>query len=263
MTAPILRLPVATRVFPRLVEPKPTREGPKSLQLPREIGERRLFFDMETKDEPAMRPLFGSYQLWDYDDLVPGGLGLIVCDACSSSEHQLLKEYAAKHSLECKSRDEFAEMFLAEVWEIGTTSVTFNAPFDHAKISHAWRSGTGKNRGAFVFSISRNTFKPRLRIEHLDNRKQFMQFIPSIKGQAREGWHPGYFIDVRMLAAALTDESHSLEGLCKLYKTKTQKKPAARHGIVNAEYIRYNVDDVQATVEVYEAVTQDFRALRL
>jgi hypothetical protein len=152
---------------------------------------------------------------------------------------------------------------LAEVWEIGTTSVTFNAPWDHSRFACGWTAGEGKHRGAFTFSLSRNTFHPRLRIEALDSRKQFMEFTPSIKGQARNGWHKGFFVDVHSLVAALTDESMSLEKACRLYRVKHPKTAAIRHGFVSKRYIEYNLRDVQATYEVYLAAMRDFEALGL
>jgi hypothetical protein len=263
VNAPVLRLPIATRVFTAQAKTPPKWDAPKPLVLPRAIGQRLIIHDHETRDEPAQRLLFGSFQIRDFGELVEGGTGLIVGDACPAKGRRILEAFATEHQLQLLTRDEFALLFLAEAWEIGTTSVTFNAPWDHSRFACGWTAGEGKHRGAFTFSLSRNTFHPRLRIEALDSRKQFMEFTPSIKGQARNGWHKGFFVDVHSLVAALTDESMSLEKACRLYRVKHPKTTAVRHGVVSKRYIEYNLRDVQATYEVYLAAIRDFEALGL
>lgn len=263
MSAPVIRLPIATRVFTTQAHPPSTWDRPKALVLPRTIGQRLIIHDYETRDEPAQRLLFGSFQIRDFGDLVEGGTGLVVGDACPARGRRILEAFATERGMQLLTRDEFALLFLAELWEIGTTSVTFNAPWDHSRIACSWTAGVGKHRGAFTFSLSRNTYHPRLRIESLDSRKQFMEFTPSIKGQARNGWHKGYFVDVHTLVAALTDENMSLERACRLYRVKHPKTTVVRHGVVSKRYIDYNLRDVQATYEVYTAAMRDFEALGL
>jgi hypothetical protein len=244
-----------------LVKPSPTWKAHKLVVLPRKIGERLLILDIETRDETAQRMLFGSFQVRDFGDLVHRGL--IVGDTCPTKGRRVLERFGAENDMPILTRDDFGALFLAEVWEIGTTSITFNAPFDHSRIACGWTPGIGRHRGAFHFSLSRNTYYPRLRIESLDSRKQFMELTPSLKGQAKNGWHKGYFVDVRTLVAALTDEAMSLERACEFYKIEHPKTVAVRHGVVSRRYIRYNLRDVQATYEVYEAAMRDFRALGL
>jgi hypothetical protein len=263
VNSPVLRLPIATRVFTLQAQTPPKWDAPKPPVLPRAIGQRLIIHDHETRDEPAQRLLFGSFQIRDFGELVEGGMGLVVGDACPANGRRILEAFAIEHGMQLLTRDEFGRLFLAEVWEIGTTSVTFNAPWDHSRFACGWTAGEGKHRGAFTFSLSRNTYHPRLRIEALDSRKQFMEFTPSIKGQARNGWHKGFFVDVHSLVAALTDESMSLEKACRLYCVEHPKTTAVRHGVVSKRYIEYNLRDVQATYEVYLAAMRDFGALGL
>ncbi len=258
-----LRLSIATRVYTELCAPPPAWPPPPPLCLPRAFGQRCLIFDTETRDEPAQRLLFGSYQLRDEGEIVPNGIGLIIGGSCTKRQRHTLSSFANDYGLELMTRDAFAALYLAEVWEIGTTDITFNAPFDHAKIACEWAKGSGRHKRAFTFRISRDTYKPRLRIEALDSRKQFMALTSSVKKQARNGWHKGYFVDVHTLVSALTDESHTLESACALYKTPTRKHAAVRHGVINRKYIKYNLEDVQATYEVYMAALRDFEGLGL
>jgi hypothetical protein len=263
MTNHILRLPIAARVFTRQVNPPQPRPKRKGIPLPRACGDRLLIWDAETRDEPAQRLLFGSFQIREFGQLVEGGIGLFVGDACPRWQARILTAFAQEHRVPLLTRDEFGALFLAEVWEIGTTSVTCNAPWDHSRIAIEAIAGTGRHRGAFMLRLSRNTFFPRLRIESIDSRKQFMEFTPSVRGQARNGWHKGYFVDIRMLAGALTDESMSLESASDFYGIDHPKTAVRRHGIVTKAYIQYNLRDVQATFEVYEALMRDFKELDL
>jgi hypothetical protein len=204
-----------------------------------------------------------SYQLREFGELVPGGSGLVAGDDCPPRQRAILERYAREHGFDFRTRDEFAEFFLYEIWEIGTTSITFSASWDHSKIACAWECGTRRHRDAFLFRISRNTFKPRLRIQSLDSRKAFIRLISSVRGESKRGFHQGYFVDVRTLVSALTDESHSLESACKLYGTPLQKRPAKRHGVITPKYIKYNLDDVEATYQVYMAAMRHFQELEL
>jgi hypothetical protein len=123
MNDSVLRLPIATRVFTVQAQPPPKWDAPKPLVLPRTIGQRLMIHDHETRDEPGQRLLFGSFQIRDFGELVEGGIGLIVGDACPAKGRRILEAFAEQHGIQLLTRDEFALLFLAEVWEIGTTSV--------------------------------------------------------------------------------------------------------------------------------------------
>lgn len=261
MNRPPICSPIATRVFTRL-QPKDSSRVPKPPALyAKPFGERLLIFDMETRDEPAQRPLFGSFQIRDQGELVKRAL--IFGDSCTAAEIALLQAFAQIHKMEVLSRDQFGDLFLAEVFEIGTVCLCYNAPFDLSKMSHQWQAGKAKHRDSFSFRISRNTFRPRLRIKSLNSREAFVGLIPSVKQKSEQQFRSGRFVDAHMFIGALTDKNLSLEAACELYNVPTKKHAAAQHGILTPDYIQYNLDDVQSTYEVYEAALQVYDTLHL
>jgi hypothetical protein len=74
----------------------------------------------------------------------------------------------------------------------------------------------------------------------------------------------GYFVDVKTLAAALFSESHSLESLSQLLKVPNPKLSTESHGgIIDPEYVRYALRDVQATWECFDALNKELERLNL
>src|SRR5208282_4746786 len=65
----------------------------------------------------------------------------------------------------------------------------------------------------------------------------------------------GSFIDLKTIAAALLSRSFSLASLADFLKTPTRKAESGGHGKqLNERYLRYAVQDVQATWECYQAL---------
>jgi hypothetical protein len=62
---------------------------------------------------------------------------------------------------------------------------------------------------------------------------------------------PGYLLDLRAAAFALTNRSHSLASACAAFGVEHGKQQAAQHGVVTTDYIDYNRRDVLATWELY------------
>ena len=68
----------------------------------------------------------------------------------------------------------------------------------------------------------------------------------------------GHFLDLRMLAFALTDIGYSLNAACVEFKVEHGKEHAARHGTVTAKYIDYNRRDVLATSELSAKLLEEY-----
>jgi preprotein translocase subunit SecY len=63
-------------------------------------------------------------------------------------------------------------------------------------------------------------------------------------------------LDAQRLAEVLLDSKHiPLEETAKRLNTPTQKIKGVKHGKVTKKYIDYNINDVQVTYEVYEALS--------
>ena len=257
---------VWTRVYPlrkqtkKSSPPKRKRKGWKP-QLAVWYGQRDLIFDHETRDEQGQRLLFGSYQIRDHGE--PVEIALIEGESLTRDERRKLRRAARKFGLRILTRDRFAKIMRAEIQQIGTICVGHNIAFDASRSAHGWAECNGRNTGAFNLYMERNTYRPYLRVKHRNRRSSIIKYVPGNKTEVPKPHHAGYFIDTRTLIAALTDESMTLEQATVHYDTPTKKKPAKRHGVINDKYVKYNLDDVQATWEVYRAAMADYHQLGL
>ena len=101
-------------------------------------------------------------------------------------------------------------------------------------------------------------YHPNIRIKKLGLGKHMMKCGTKYDGRKKNG-EPRYanacleFLDTRTLARALLGPGDaSLEHLCKMLGTKTQKREAPPHGeLIAPEYLDYARDDVQCTLELF------------
>ena len=119
-------------------KPPPKWDAPKPLALPRIIGQRLLIHDHQRATNQLNVCSSGRFRFATAASFVEGGIGLVVGDACPANGRRILEAFAAEQGMQLLTRDQFALLFLAEMWEIGTTSVTFNAPWDHSRFACGW-----------------------------------------------------------------------------------------------------------------------------
>ena len=136
----------------------------------------------------------------------------------------------------------------------------FNLPFDLSRIAVSCRTHTrGRYREYFTFDLIENDlFTPKLAIRSLDSKKAFIELTRPAKTTVRIPAFKGYFLDLRTLAFALTNESHSLDSACRLFEVKQGKQKIEKHGTVNFEYIDYNRQDVLITWELYKKLQEEY-----
>ena len=101
-------------------------------------------------------------------------------------------------------------------------------------------------------------------VRHLNARASLMQFTHPPKrrdprGQRKRKIPPpqrrGSFIDLKTIGAALLSRSFNLASLAEFLKTPTRKTESGGHGKrLNERYLRYAIQDVQATWECYQAL---------
>ena len=115
-------------------------------------------------------------------------------------------------------------------------------------------------RGIFV-----STFPPSILAEYSNQASLPAGFAYSIYHPARsycrsrhakpkneKAPRPGYFVDLKTLAAALTSRSFNLAGLAEFLKTENRKLNTEDHGkSVTTDYLSYAKQDVQVTWECY------------
>jgi hypothetical protein len=263
-------LPIAVRAFAPPPQ-KPTAKEParKHSGRPAPPSEWTLVFDTETTADAAQRLRIGAYQLRKGDALDEAGL-LFDPSALSAAELELLKRFANDNDLALRTVSEFVdEVLFDQAYDFRASIVGFNLPFDISRLAIKHGPARGKAmRGGFTFKLSSKWWRPAIQVRHLNARASLMQFTHPPKrrdgrGQRKRKIAPserrGSFIDLKTIAAALLSRSFNLASLADFLKTATRKADSGGHGKrLTANYLRYAVQDVQATWECYQALRKRY-----
>jgi transcriptional regulator with XRE-family HTH domain len=264
--------PIAVRAYADPPQRRPKAPG-AGVSQPLGASDWKLIFDTETTTDAAQQLRFGAYQvrksgvLWEaglfYDPLSLG-----------ESEQAVLFAYAEGHDLKVRVVDGFVkEVFFPYVYELRGQCVGFNLPFDLSRIAIGHSSARVKMRGGFSLQLSPDRRRPRVQVKHLSNRSALIRFtVPprqtTTRGMRKRGQkvpaRRGHFVDVRTLAGALLGGSWSLGRLAEHLGTEHGKLDAEEHGgPLTEEYIRYAVQDVQATWESFERLNERYEGYGL
>ena len=231
---------------------------PRADPDPIEASRYVLIFDTETATVEGQGLRFGVYQLCEGDDLDEAGI-FYDRDGLTEADLTVLRDYAAAHGLAFMTTQEFVETVLyAKGYELGAYIVGMNLPFDIARLALSHRPAKSKAMyGGFSLRLSAN--RPNVQIKHLSRNASIIQFEKPHKRASR-----GYFVDVKTLAFALTNESFSLERLAQFLKTPHQKDHTEGHGgPITPEYAAYAVKDVQVTWECFTELRNRYDKLGL
>jgi hypothetical protein len=282
-----LRLPISVRAYAAEVdlEAKPGSEdsangggkrAPNGGGL-NEPTDWTLVFDTETTIDPAQRFRIGFYRLYEGNRLDDERLFI---DAAVLEEPEVLvaEAYCRRQGLPAPISLEEFRVELLKAIGIGAMIVTFNGPFDIARIAKdasparatKWRR---KMQDGFTFQLSEDPFQPCIQIKTLNSsaavveltapRRQDTGRSQRKKNDATPA-HRGFFTDVKTLAKALTSRVHSLESLTAALKTPTQKVGSQEHGApLNSGYLDYARSDVAATWECYVRLKRKYDAYGL
>ena len=225
-----------------------------------------LVFDTETTIDAAQRLRIGAYQFRKGDELDEPGLFYDPAIIASTAELDLLRRFAAKNEMKLLKAEEFVEQVLFDrAFDLRASIVGFNLPFDVSRLAIRHGSARGKAmRGGFTFKLSRRWWRPNIQIRHLNARASLIQFAHPPKQRSARGQRKrkiparerrGSFIDLKTFAAALLSRSFNLASLADFLKTTTRKSESGGHGKqLNEKYLRYAVQDVQATWECHQAL---------
>jgi hypothetical protein len=238
-----------------------------------------LIFDCETATTPDQKLKFGNYQLRHNGRLFERGL-FYEADALTPDELAVLRTHReidipseAGEKITFLTRHEFVEqVFFAKGYAVGAQFVGFNLPFDISRLAVRHTDARRKMKGGFSFILIDDEKRPTVSVKHLSQRTSFIHFTgirpkPESDDPVSEDAPDvdrGYFVDVKTLAAALLSESHSLESLSKLLKVPHPKLSTDSHGeIINPDYVRYALRDVQATWECFDVLNKQLESLNL
>lgn len=260
-----------TRIAVRAYAP-PTREKPE----PRSYDAARLalVLDTETRTDYAQALLAGSYQIRQ----VSGRLrqeGLIHGEV-TAEEMAILEQYVAEHPatnggrLRMHSRRSFLrQVFWPIAYQSRARVVGFNLPFDLSRFAYAWgRARDGGFRLELFESVDADgrvwpdRYRPAIRIKTISSRQQFISFAApaELDADAREDGrvYRGRFLDLHMLAYALTDKSLSLDRAAGEFGLDLGKGTVEEHGVLTPEYIDYNRRDVEVTWALHQALVAEW-----
>jgi hypothetical protein len=172
--------------------------------------------------------------------------------------------------------------FLARVFDrvasdVRGATVGFNLPFDLSRLAF----GVGEGRKAFAGGFSMKLFsyekdgelfvdpyRPRVGINNIDSKRALLGLTAGWAGEqdadreAKVDEEPkgqlyGPLLDLRTLAFALTNESHSLETACKAFGIPYTKRPVEL-GVVSTESLSYCREDVAATAALYGKLLAEY-----
>jgi hypothetical protein len=114
--------------------------------------------------------------------------------------------------------------------------------------------------------------RPRIAVKSIDSKRALIGFtkrrspdqedlIPegATDGKPDPGYtFPGHFLDLKTLAFAQTNESHTLDSACEAFRVEHGKLVVEEHGRITPEYIDYARRDVLATAELLEKLLAEF-----
>jgi hypothetical protein len=199
---------------------------------------------------------------------------------CTPREIETVRAFAAKHDLAIMEMADFIKKVFYRQAKLNTRIAEpkmilgHNPVFDFGAISrHTGKSCDEKLYGAVSLGLCNCReadevggkrfmacgYHPNIKIKKLGPGKHIMKCGLKYDGRDRKG-KPKYvdmcleFLDTRQLAGALLGAGcdKSLEALCRMLKTATQKRIAPPHGEeITEEYLDYARDDVQCTWELF------------
>ena len=156
-------------------------------------------------------------------------------------EITIIRRYAAEINYRCMTFAEFVEnVFFKIGYDLRALIIGFNLPFDISRLAIYHGASRGRvMKGGFSFQLSPHRYWPNIQIKHLSARVSLIRFTTrpgriAGRGMRRRKFRippqPGYFIDVRTFAAAITSRSFSLAGLADFLGTETRKSETDEHG---------------------------------
>jgi DNA polymerase type B, organellar and viral len=276
-------IPVAVRVYPEPPKDARARGQAKAVR-----PDPMIVFDTETTTDPTQRLLFGCYRF--LDNGVCTEEGLFYAPDLSSDQLKILRQYANRRLAGSEDRgpikliplNDFLDRLFKAAYKGRSLVVGFNLPFDLSRLAFNVTPARREFGGGFSLGLWTYTDKsgvvrldpnrPRITIKHIDSKRSLISFtgrrspdevdlIPegSVDGKPRRGYKfRGHFLDLKTLAFALTDRSHTLRSACEAFGVERGKIEAETHGEITDEYIDYNRRDVEATAELALALLAEF-----
>jgi len=205
---------------------------------------------------------------------------LIHAKELDSQSLRILQAYCKENDLELFSREDFYEEAICPTLRMGGAITGFNLGFDISRITAPHKSYTcHRDNSGFTFHLAEyqsksgewkaSVCRPGIERTSIDSKKAFYRigYLKLKKKGERFGlsqmeideYRKGRFLDVRTLAAALTNRSYSLASLCHALKAPLEfQKLEYVEGTITPKKIRYCRRDVKATVWCLNELKKEF-----
>jgi hypothetical protein len=233
-----------------------------------------LVFDTETRITADQSLTFGVYRLCTLvaDTYTVTEEGILYADDLSANERKVLASYVKTAVSDVASfpprfplysRSEFMKrVFKPAIKRDGALVCGLNLPFDLSRLALDWSKGAD-NEWSLIMSQypngTENRNYPRILITPIGGKKAFIKLAPPWKPEEWKSDGKTHFLDLRTLAWALFNKSFSLKRACN--ELNTEHKKLEDHeptGKVTPEEIEYARQDVRCTVDVLNALKQEF-----
>jgi hypothetical protein len=269
---------------------KSTEDKKETKSDPPRLPPSVVVLDTETVESLALDFEFGCYS---YCELVDGSYvsreeGIFFRDDLQPKFARVIREYAkcppahlgelAQVQIRVRTHPDFIKNVFWPTLRAGGAVVGQNLGFDLSKISiHYASKRDGKTFKFFTCDyLDKKTGKlrpssilPAITRTSIDSKKSFygLQFSFACKADGRPilsveevaEFRKSRFIDVRTLAASLTNEGHSLESLCRAFNAPLEiAKLKYISGPITQEKIHYCRRDVKATLWALNELTAEF-----
>lgn len=264
--------PIAIRAF--AWPPKKKFRKPEKRWNPLPPSNWYLVFDSETFTDAAQQLRVGTYQLLEGNMVHEEGF-FYDPQSLTAEELSLLESYAESHDKTIRTLEEFIREIFFGVFEVGGTFLGFNMGFDFSRLaaSHTLARGNMQGGFSFIFSLGEDSRQPAIRVKHLNAKASMFRLTvrpgrsPEKRNQEKGVEIPhyrGYFVDLKSLAAALLGRTDSLASLTDFLDTKHKKVETDEHGrTLTRQYLKYALNDVQATWECFEILRSKYDNLNL
>lgn len=221
-----------------------------------------LAFDTETTSDQYQNLLFGTCGKW-----VNGKLQyfyLFYADELEKSKIDIIKSLGESKKYIVLSRKEFVErIFYPNVYHARAKCVGFNLPFDLSRLA-IYFGKSRKMHNGFTLRLADNPNLPNIVIKSISRKASFIEFTKPIRknSEKRTEHYKGCFVDLKTVTFALANKSYTLKKALEDFGCRL-KIDIDIHGIINHEYLDYNINDTLATYELYEKCLQRYELYNL
>jgi DNA polymerase type B, organellar and viral len=240
-----------------------------------------LLIDCETTTDVCLDLTFGFFR---FCELQPDGNyacqreGIFYASGTDKQSLELLHKFSRENPADtmegCPKRmdvlnsHEFVRTILKCAINLGASLCFFNAPFDLSRFTVQYhelhknpRAGWGLTFKQYRNKRSRkllpDSWLPRIIIEPKDSRSAFIRLS---QGDLERVDRRGRFLDLSVLAYAQRGRHFTLKDACKEFRTNHKKLKYEPAGRITLEEIRYCRRDVACTLELLNAVKQEYES---